>query len=245
MAAAKVHGHRSESDEVRLIVSQTALRQISLHADSDPDRELGGVLLGTWRIADGRYVVDVTAAMQAVSEDHGPAHFTFTADTWTQIHQERAENFPQADIVGWYHTHPDLGVFFSDDDIVVHSAAFAQPWQVALVIDPVRMEGCAFAWHSAPDEGGPMDLTPLSGFTENMEQQNISMARWRYVPSPVWQPGQAASTSALRQVYGPSSEAPSLPAISPWWGVVLGGLALLISLLLLLDRLLSTTGSIR
>jgi proteasome lid subunit RPN8/RPN11 len=43
-------------------------------------------------------------------------------------------------IVGWYHSHPDLGAFFSDTDRTTQRNFFRQPYSVGIVIDPVREE---------------------------------------------------------------------------------------------------------
>ena len=54
----------------------------------------------------------------------------------------KLEYFANARIVGWYHTHPDFGIFLSDYDVFIHQHFFSGPGQIALVIDPVRkLEG--------------------------------------------------------------------------------------------------------
>ncbi len=59
-----------------------------------------------------------------------------------------------ARIVGWYHSHPDFGIFLSERDCFIHEHFFSAPGQVAYVVDPVRgLEGM-FAWH----EGKPAPL---------------------------------------------------------------------------------------
>ncbi len=40
--------------------------------------------------------------------------------------------------MGWYHTHPDFGIFLSDRDRFIHEHFFSGPGQVAHVIDPIR-----------------------------------------------------------------------------------------------------------
>jgi proteasome lid subunit RPN8/RPN11 len=48
-------------------------------------------------------------------------------------------------IVGWYHSHLDLGVFMSDRDLRTQRGAFPHDHQVALVVDPMREVAGAFA----------------------------------------------------------------------------------------------------
>lgn len=175
-----LHGTQPGEDQVRVIASQSALRQIVAHGGSDLNRELGGALLGKAYRQGGRVFVEIAAALPAQNKDHGPVHFTFTADSWAELHQHRATAYPDLDIVGWYHTHPNLGVFYSGDDVVVHSAAFTLPWHVGLVIDPVRSEVCFFGWVNG-------SLASCSGFYEQHEEETQSAIPWNYVQSTVWQ----------------------------------------------------------
>lgn len=48
-------------------------------------------------------------------------------------------------VVGWYHSHIDIGCFMSDIDMRTQRAGFPHAHQVALVVDAVRGEVAAFA----------------------------------------------------------------------------------------------------
>lgn len=240
---ATLHGQKPAQGQVLVTFSQQALRKIEAHSASDLTRELGGVLLG--RTASNREMirVKVLAALAVNTEDHGPVHFTFTADSWSQLHQDKADAFPDLDIVGWYHTHPDLGVFYSADDVIVHSAAFILPWHVGLVIDPVRGESFLVGWQVDDQHPTGQKLIEIDGYYELLDQQPTTITPWRFVRSSVWQEygygHESGYGGAPRNIYTPQSESPSLPPISPWWGIALGGLSLIISILLLIDRLLA------
>jgi len=54
-------------------------------------------------------------------------------------------------IVGWYHSHPNLGVFFSDTDRATQSTFFNNLYALGLVIDPVRIDRKCF-FGAASDE---------------------------------------------------------------------------------------------
>ncbi len=41
-------------------------------------------------------------------------------------------------IVGWWHSHPDLGCFLSRTDLHTQEVFFPESYQVALVVDPIR-----------------------------------------------------------------------------------------------------------
>lgn len=176
---AYLHGHQPAANQVVVSHRQQALNQIRAHSISNLRSELGGVLLGhAYRNGD-QLLVEVIAALPARNDDHGPIHFTFTADAWTQIHHERAKKYPELEIVGWFHTHPGLGVFYSSDDVVVHTAAFTLPWHVGLVVDPLGNEASYFGWQDGT-------LMPIPGYFEQLDTQETAIAPWRVVQTDVW-----------------------------------------------------------
>lgn len=223
-----LHGQEPSGGEVSVFLSQLALKQIATHSYSNLDSEVGGVLLGRAYQYENDIYLDVRAAIPAVTADHGPVHFTFTADAWAQLHEDRARRYPELDIVGWFHTHPDLGVFYSSDDVVVHSAAFTMPWHVGMVIDPLRKETAFFGWKQE-------DLVPYQGFYERMELEPSSVLEWQTVPTAIWDhsydypDGQRYATSG---VYLPANSPPALPALTSYAGYGLAALGLLLGLLM-------------
>lgn len=235
------HGREPNADEPIVIVAQTAVQQIADHSHSNLDWEVGGALLGNAYRHEGRVYVDVQAAVPAVTADQGPVHFTFTADAWAQLHKDRATHYPSLDIVGWFHTHPDLGVFYSSDDVVVHSAAFTMPWHVGLVVDPVRYESSFFGWRAG-------ELTPLAGFYELANVQTESMWPWRAVATSVWDHPYGHAPQGERPlpggVYLPPNGLPAVPALTPYLGAVLGGLGLLLTFFLLVAWVVPLTRNI-
>lgn len=74
------HGEVPAEGQPLVLMHQTAILQVIAHSRSNTDYELGGALLGhVYRYKKG-IVVEVKAALPATSADHGPVHFTFTAD---------------------------------------------------------------------------------------------------------------------------------------------------------------------
>lgn len=51
-------------------------------------------------------------------------------------------------VIGWYHSHPNLGAFFSGTDRRTQAAFFRETHCLGLVVDPVRHEEC---WFTGPD----------------------------------------------------------------------------------------------
>jgi proteasome lid subunit RPN8/RPN11/CHASE3 domain sensor protein len=132
---------------------------IERHALRDTSVELGGILLGRECLDDetGEPFVWVTEALEAKHYENTQASFTYTHDSWEEITRERDRLHPDLDIVGWYHTHPDFGIFLSSHDLFIHRNFFDQPLQVAYVVDPIRQTRGFFRWK----EGG---LEQVGGF---------------------------------------------------------------------------------
>lgn len=178
-AKAHLHGHQPAENQVVVSHRQQALSQIRAHSITNLRSELGGVLLGhAYRDGD-QLLVEVIAALPARNDDHGPVHFTFTADAWSQIHHDRNGQYPDLEIVGWFHTHPGLGVFYSSDDVVVHTAAFTLPWHVGLVVDPLGNHASYFGWQDGV-------LAPIMGYYEQLDSQPTPVAPWRVTKTEVW-----------------------------------------------------------
>ena len=107
--------------QANLRIRAEVARQIRQHARSSPKAEVCGVLIG--EIAGG--TADVQACISGVNAAQGGAHVTFTQDTWEHIYKIKDRDFPDARIVGWYHSHPGFGIFLSDHDTFIHKNFFS------------------------------------------------------------------------------------------------------------------------
>jgi proteasome lid subunit RPN8/RPN11 len=147
---AAVHSWRSPADsavELILVTHLTVYSDIHEHAISALPNETGGFLLGRVGLdaERGSWHVEVDECMPVNPVEQTPAHFSFT---WRDV--DRVRNYREQQgkaLIGWYHTHPDLGIFLSDTDLEKsHRVLFAEPFQVALVYDPVRGRAGYFFW---------------------------------------------------------------------------------------------------
>ena len=115
------------------------------------------MLVGNWHADENGPYVAITDYIRCDNASSKFAEVTFTHESWSQINKEMDSKFANSRIVGWYHSHPDFGIFLSDRDCFIHENFFSGPGQVAYVFDPVRgLEGM-FAWQN----GKP---TPLPHF---------------------------------------------------------------------------------
>jgi proteasome lid subunit RPN8/RPN11 len=131
-----------ELKEAGLRMSCEAARQIRQHARASIKAEVCGVLIGE----EDEDATFVQASIPGANAAQGGSHVTFTQDTWEHIYRIKDRDYPEARIVGWYHSHPGFGVFLSDHDTFIHKNFFSAPRQVAWVYDPHSDEEGCFGW---------------------------------------------------------------------------------------------------
>ena len=127
---------------VRVSIESEVARQVRQHGRSSMKAEVCGVLIG--REEGSLTIIDACIAGENAAQ--GGAHVTFTQDTWEHIYQVKDKNYPDARIVGWYHSHPGFGVFLSEHDLFIHQNFFSSPQQIAWVFDPHSDEEGCFGW---------------------------------------------------------------------------------------------------
>jgi proteasome lid subunit RPN8/RPN11 len=129
--------------------------QIWKHASEDTSLEICGVVVGLWqRDAAGPYAV-ISEFIRCDSAKSGFAEVTFTHESWNKINAEMDSKFTNLKIIGWYHSHPNFGIFLSDRDVFIHQHFFSGPGQIAHVVDPVRKIDGVFAWRDGKPELSP------------------------------------------------------------------------------------------
>jgi proteasome lid subunit RPN8/RPN11 len=151
-----------EPSQLPVFVDLDVMRDMEGHARSNVHVELGGVLLGGKFVDDdGQSFVVVKEALRARHYEATRGSFKFTHDTWARITRDR-EQFPaELQLVGWYHTHPDWGVFLSGMDTFICENFFADQLDVDLVIDPCRGDRGWFFWDQ---QDGVRTKQRLAGF---------------------------------------------------------------------------------
>jgi proteasome lid subunit RPN8/RPN11 len=138
-------------EDLPIYVDLDVMHDMETHAQSDTSVELGGVLLGgQYEDENGRPFVIVTDSLRANHFEATKGSFKFTHDTWSEITREREQFPPELQMVGWYHTHPDWGVFLSGMDMFICDNFFNKKLDIALVIDPCRGDRGMFMWTGNP-----------------------------------------------------------------------------------------------
>jgi len=137
---------RNSGREIVVMVGESVLEEVRRHGQQDTSREQGGILIGTVASSQDKIYVNVEAVIAAPQTRAKRTSVTFTHDSWAHINRVKDSDYPDQDIVGWYHTHPGFGIFLSDYDTFIHRNFFPAAWQVALVIDPLSGESGFFVW---------------------------------------------------------------------------------------------------
>jgi proteasome lid subunit RPN8/RPN11 len=163
-----------------VLMLQSVYREINKHLSEDTSREYGGLLLGieVQSFDPDTPSILITHSLRAKYTDGNSARLTFTVETWSEFNQQTDDlrklgaNLRR---LGWYHSHPNHGIFLSHWDLNV-CADFNRPTQVALVVDPIRNEGGFFVhgrsgYRSRPEQG----------FWELQDLQPESVVTWRNV----------------------------------------------------------------
>ena len=104
--------------------------------------ELGGLLIGkvymlpepqSNRIA----LIEITNSISSEVYESTRVSLKMDTDLWNKARDHLDES---SIVVGWYHSHPDLGAFFSGTDRRNQAAAFHHSYSLGLVVDPIRNE---------------------------------------------------------------------------------------------------------
>jgi proteasome lid subunit RPN8/RPN11 len=121
------------------VVSPELLAAIVRHASPTTD-EVMGLLFGTALFDASTGRIAPLAATQA-----SRTSVLAGAESWRITWAGLPFGSLEEQIVGWYHSHPGHGIFFSARDRQTHRDCFTQPWQIGLVIDPTTGSFGAFA----------------------------------------------------------------------------------------------------
>lgn len=133
---------------VKILIAQEILVAVNNHVSQSVKTEMGGFLLGNryWDPSTKGEFVIIDQYVEAEPTQATAVSFNFTDAAWMQVSEDLSGKFNGKALIGWYHSHPRLGVFLSESDLQVHKERFKEPWMVALVIDPVNQRGGFFGW---------------------------------------------------------------------------------------------------
>lgn len=124
----------TENKKFEIQCSDDLLNKIEEHCFSSTKTEVGGFLVGT--VAEGKSVV--THVLKAKHTANTQSQLTFTNKTWETAFAEMSEISGDAQLVGWFHSHPNFGVFLSDYDKFIQNEFFNKDGMITIVVDPIN-----------------------------------------------------------------------------------------------------------
>lgn len=127
-----------------------AYQKIWEHTRIDYQNEVGGAVLGYYGSDNGNQFILITDVFNQPPEYFtAPTMLRFTSQFYDDLEEyidQIEEKFPRILRLGLYHTHPNYGVFLSKTDARTFKGIFKDPFQIAMVVDPVREEDGVFFW---------------------------------------------------------------------------------------------------
>jgi proteasome lid subunit RPN8/RPN11 len=145
-----------------VIVTDGVREEVLRHLRGSQD-EQGGLLLGevfasgeSMSVAESRAVL-VSQEIPALDFSSSGISLRMESGVWERA---RLALGPHELIVGWYHSHPGLGAFFSATDRRTQAAFFPHPYSVGWVIDPELDDEAFFV---GQESAAPGDLHRVAG----------------------------------------------------------------------------------
>lgn len=103
--------------------------------------ELGGLLLGSVYSLNSEdsnsYAIVITHSISSVEFKSTTVSLSLGVDVWNAARPYLGKGMM---VVGWYHSHPGFGAFFSSTDRYTQKHFFKEPYHIGLVVDPFRQE---------------------------------------------------------------------------------------------------------
>ena len=130
--------------DFRIYIDESAFDRICNNAEKT--REVGGILVGDVLQDKNGPFIRVDHVIEALHAEEKGTELTITHETWNHIHEQMDKTHSGKRILGWYHTHPNFGIFLSEQDQFIQQSFFNLAFQVALVYDPVRKVHGVFTW---------------------------------------------------------------------------------------------------
>jgi len=210
----------------------SALRAINEHFRASPESGLLGFLTGDLcedAASHARYVV-VDSTVRLTQPIYGDKTTVVVSRVMDRVHKELAKT--NGHVIGWYHSHPPLGLSLAAGDLETHVTFFGKAWHVALVLGGTPDQPAA-ALFRAPS-GDPTALVALPFYEVVEEQQasapggKVSHLPWRNfrtadraatrgasaaMPAP--RPSTKGAASAARSTLEVMRPAPPAPAPTP------------------------------
>lgn len=129
-----------------IYIHKDAYRSIHSYSKNKKKNESGGFLIGRTIDEFSKIHIIIESYIEAKYSQATPMTLTFTHETWDYVYKIKEKEYANKKIVGWFHTHPDFGIFLSEHDNFIQKNFFREENQIAYVIDPIREEEGIYIW---------------------------------------------------------------------------------------------------
>jgi proteasome lid subunit RPN8/RPN11 len=135
-----------EREESLVLVDEGAAKRAMAHV-SGFDVESGGLLVGKTFTTNAtafaclRHVIAILNCVPADEVTGTSVALRMESKLWTKANESKPDD---QFVVGWFHSHPNLGAFFSGTDRGTQARFFSDSHKVGWVIDPIRKEDAWF-----------------------------------------------------------------------------------------------------
>jgi proteasome lid subunit RPN8/RPN11 len=137
----RVLKYRKRKALAQLFVPESVIGDMTDHADVglDENREVMGLIVGrVYRDENGEYAVAERAVTSKLEADC--VSVRFDREAFEGLFEALGDLGPDETVIGWYHSHLDIGCFMSPADIATQDGIFGGECGYAVVIDPARQE---------------------------------------------------------------------------------------------------------
>jgi hypothetical protein len=140
-----------QAGDLPVLVARSVIEQACAEASVNPEREIGGLLLGRLlRLEAGEVALAITCLVSGEGTTEATGHsVTFTAASFAKARGLAALRAAGEFVSGWHHSHPfkfcdscplptppeclDKVLFYSADDVQFMESTFYQPYHVGLL----------------------------------------------------------------------------------------------------------------
>jgi len=124
----------------QVIINKECFTKISKHLKTS-NHELGGLLLGSIYSNNNNIfdygIVHIYDSIPSVKFTNSGVSLKMEPEVWT-LATKKSNNHKY--VLGWYHSHPNLGAFFSGTDRSTQKKFFNNTYNIGLVIDSINDE---------------------------------------------------------------------------------------------------------
>jgi proteasome lid subunit RPN8/RPN11 len=128
-----------------IYIYEDTIEEIKLFCKNS-EEEIFGYLIGSILKWKGRMYTVIEDSLFLIGAVYSDKTYTSQIEGTAGLYQKKFQRIKKKKknenlrIIGWWHSHPNLGCFLSSTDLLTQKYFFPKEYQVALVIDPVRNE---------------------------------------------------------------------------------------------------------